>query len=98
LSQEEIDRMVSEAEEFAEQDKKVKGRIDARNQLETYCFNMKQVGCVRVCVHACVCCWPAATARLSGWLRLAAGWLRLFRTAPYWRPQASSSALRWSAL
>ncbi|KAI3433911.1 hypothetical protein D9Q98_003713 [Chlorella vulgaris] len=42
LSQEEIDRMVSEAEEFAEQDKKVKGRIDARNQLETYCFNMKQ--------------------------------------------------------
>lgn len=69
--------MVSEAEEFAEQDKKVKGRIDARNQLETYCFNMKQVGCVCVCVHACVCCWPAATARL-------ADWLRLFRTAPYW--------------
>lgn len=36
--------MVSEAEEFAEQDKKVKARIDARNQLETYCYNMKQVG------------------------------------------------------
>ncbi len=35
--------MVSEAEEFAEQDKKVKARIDARNQLETYCYNMKQV-------------------------------------------------------
>ena len=42
LSQEDIDRMVSEAEEFAEQDKKVKARIDARNQLETYCYNMKQ--------------------------------------------------------
>lgn len=41
LSQEEIERMVREAEEFAEQDKKVKGRIDARNQLETYCYNMK---------------------------------------------------------
>lgn len=23
------------------QDKKVKGKIDARNQLETYCYNMK---------------------------------------------------------
>lgn len=41
LSQEEIERMVQEAEEFAEQDKKVKGRIDARNSLETYCYNMK---------------------------------------------------------
>lgn len=28
----------------APQDKKVKARIDARNQLETYCYNMKQVG------------------------------------------------------
>jgi len=41
LSQEEIDRMVAEAEEFAEQDKAVKGKIDARNKLETYCYNMK---------------------------------------------------------
>ena len=41
LSQEEIDRMVAEAEEYAEQDKAVKGRIDAHNSLETYCYNMK---------------------------------------------------------
>lgn len=41
LSQEEIDRMVREAEEFAEEDKKVKERIDARNGLETYIYNMK---------------------------------------------------------
>lgn len=41
LSQEEIDRMVREAEEFAEEDKKVKERIDARNSLETYIYNMK---------------------------------------------------------
>lgn len=41
LSQDDIDRMVKEAEEFAEQDKAVKGKIDARNQLETYCYNMK---------------------------------------------------------
>ena len=33
--------MVREAEEFAEEDKKVKEKIDARNQLETYIYNMK---------------------------------------------------------
>ena len=42
LSQEDIDRMVSEAEEFAEADKQVKAKIDARNALETYCYSMKQ--------------------------------------------------------
>lgn len=41
LSQEEIERMVREAEEFAEEDKKVKEKIDARNALETYVYNMK---------------------------------------------------------
>ena len=41
LSEEEIKRMVKEAEEFAEEDKKVKDRIDARNKLETYVYNMK---------------------------------------------------------
>ena len=41
LSQEEIERMVREAEEFAEEDKKVKEKIDARNSLETYIYNMK---------------------------------------------------------
>ena len=41
LSQEEIERMVKEAEEFAEEDKKVSERIDARNKLETYIYNMK---------------------------------------------------------
>jgi heat shock protein 5 len=41
LSQDDIDRMVREAEEFAEEDKKVKEKIDARNSLETYVYNMK---------------------------------------------------------
>ncbi|GLJ52466.1 hypothetical protein SUGI_1116070 [Cryptomeria japonica] len=41
LTQEEIERMVKEAEEFAEEDNKVKERIDARNNLETYVYNMK---------------------------------------------------------
>jgi endoplasmic reticulum chaperone BiP len=41
LSEEEIERMVREAEEFAEDDKKVKERIDARNGLESYLYNLK---------------------------------------------------------
>ncbi|XP_057512984.1 luminal-binding protein 5-like [Actinidia eriantha] len=41
LSKEEIEQMVKEAEEFAEEDRKVKERIDARNKLETYIYNMK---------------------------------------------------------
>jgi heat shock protein 5 len=41
LSQEEIERMVREAEEFAEADALLKGRVDGRNQLETFCYNMK---------------------------------------------------------
>merc|ERR1712046_475373 len=41
LSEEEIERMVEEAEQFAEEDKKVKDRIDGRNALEGYCYNLK---------------------------------------------------------
>merc|ERR1712038_1033282 len=41
LSEEDIERMVREAEEFAEEDKKVKERIDARNGLESYVYNLK---------------------------------------------------------
>lgn len=43
LSQEEIERMVREAEEFAEEDKKVKARIDSRNSLESYVYNLKNM-------------------------------------------------------
>ncbi|KAK3265581.1 luminal-binding protein [Cymbomonas tetramitiformis] len=41
LTQEEIERMISEAEEFAEEDRILKEKVDARNALETYCYNMK---------------------------------------------------------
>ncbi|EWM22457.1 luminal binding protein [Nannochloropsis gaditana] len=41
LSQDEIERMVREAEEFADEDKKVKEKIDARNGLESYLYNLK---------------------------------------------------------
>merc|ERR1719194_286864 len=41
LSEEDIERMVREAEEYADEDKKVKERIDARNGLESYLYNTK---------------------------------------------------------
>merc|ERR1712107_428809 len=41
LSQEEIERMVQEAEEYADEDQKVKDRIDGRNGLESYLYNLK---------------------------------------------------------
>jgi len=41
LSQEEIERMVQEAEEFADEDKKVRERIDAKNALESYVYSVR---------------------------------------------------------
>jgi heat shock protein 5 len=41
LSEEDIERMVREAEEFAEEDKKVQGRINSRNSLESYLYSLK---------------------------------------------------------
>jgi len=43
LSEEEIERMVREAEEFAEEDKAMKGKIDSRNSLESYLYNLKNM-------------------------------------------------------
>ncbi|NP_001243928.1 heat shock protein 68 [Bombyx mori] len=42
LSQAEIDRMVAEAERYKEEDDRQRERVAARNQLETYIFNVKQ--------------------------------------------------------
>ncbi|XP_054726811.1 heat shock protein 68-like [Anastrepha obliqua] len=42
LSQADIDRMVNEAEKYAEEDEKHRQRIAARNQLESYVFGVKQ--------------------------------------------------------
>merc|ERR1711985_229273 len=41
LSKDDIDRMVREAEQYAEEDKAAKERIDAKNGLESYCYQMK---------------------------------------------------------
>lgn len=42
LSQAEIDRMLSEAEKYKEEDERQRERVSARNQFETYIFNVKQ--------------------------------------------------------
>ena len=41
LSEEEIERMVQEAEEFAEEDKRTRQRVEGRNALESYCYRLK---------------------------------------------------------
>lgn len=41
LNKEDIDKMLKDAEMFKEQDKVNKERIEAKNELENFCFNMK---------------------------------------------------------
>ncbi|XP_029658784.1 heat shock 70 kDa protein cognate 4-like [Formica exsecta] len=43
LSREDIERMVSEAERYHAEDEKQRERIMAKNNLESYCFNMKSI-------------------------------------------------------
>ncbi len=41
LSQEEIEQMLKDAEEFADQDREAKEKIDAKNGLESYIYSMR---------------------------------------------------------
>jgi len=41
LSKEEVERMVREAEKFADEDKKLKEKVEAKNHLESYAYQMK---------------------------------------------------------
>src|ERR1035441_1566611 len=41
LSKEEIDAMIRDAEKFADQDKELKEKIDAKNSLENYLYTMR---------------------------------------------------------
>lgn len=43
LSQEQIDRMIKEAEEFAEQDRMAKEKVDSKNQLESYLYGIRNI-------------------------------------------------------
>jgi heat shock protein 5 len=45
LSPEDIERMINDAEKFADEDKKVKEGVEARNELESYAYSLKnQIG------------------------------------------------------
>ncbi|RZC32558.1 MreB Mbl domain containing protein, partial [Asbolus verrucosus] len=41
LTPEDIDRMIRDAEKFADDDKKLKERVEARNELESYAYSLK---------------------------------------------------------
>merc|ERR1712043_111775 len=41
LSQEEIERMVEEAEKYKAEDDANKNRVESKNQLENYCYSLK---------------------------------------------------------
>jgi len=41
LSPEDIERMINDAEKFADDDKKVKERVESRNELESYAYSLK---------------------------------------------------------
>ena len=45
LTPEDIEQMIKDAEKFADDDKKLKERVEARNELESYAYSLKnQVG------------------------------------------------------
>lgn len=41
LTPEDIERMINDAEKFAEEDKKVKERVESKNELESYAYSLK---------------------------------------------------------
>lgn len=41
LTPDDIDRMIQDAEKFADEDKKLKERVEARNELESYAYSLK---------------------------------------------------------
>ena len=45
LSPEDIERMINDAEKFAEEDEKTKAKVEAKNELESYAYSLKnQIG------------------------------------------------------
>ena len=43
LSDEDIEKMVKDAETFAEEDKKLKEKVEARNELESFVYSLKNI-------------------------------------------------------
>ena len=49
LSDEDIEKMVKDAETFAEEDKKLKEKVEARNELESFVYSLKNQ--VNICPY-----------------------------------------------
>ena len=45
LTPEDIEQMIKDAEKFADEDKKLKERVEARNELESYAYSLKNQVC-----------------------------------------------------
>ena len=41
LTPEDIEKMINDAEKFADEDAKLKGKVEARNELESYAYSLK---------------------------------------------------------
>jgi heat shock protein 5 len=51
LTPEDIENMIKDAERFSDEDKKLKERVESRNELESYAYSLKnQVGVINLIV------------------------------------------------
>ena len=59
MTPEDIEQMIKDAERFSDEDKKLKERVESRNELESYAYSLKnQVGylpnIIRVYLPSCM--------------------------------------------
>ncbi len=51
MTPEDIENMIKDAERFSDEDKKLKERVESRNELESYAYSLKnQVGVINLIV------------------------------------------------
>merc|ERR1712216_1048788 len=91
LSEEDIERMVREAEEFAEEDKMVKERIDARNGLESHLYNL--ITPLRMTRRPTASLLRTRRSYRIWLMRFLTGWTRIPRPT---RRTTTRSRRRWS--
>ena len=77
LTPEDIEQMIKDAEKFADDDKKLKERVEARNELESYAYSLKnQVGIFIlrskwpiVTLFFYIICVQTVRSRVLSWLK-----------------------------
>jgi heat shock protein 5 len=59
LTPEDIENMIKDAERFSDEDKKLKERVESRNELESYAYSLKnQVGVINLIVTVSPAIFP----------------------------------------